>query len=207
MQKEAVVYVVDDDPAVLEAIALSLQLAGLRTECYPSAEAFLAAWRPERAGCLLLDVRMPGMSGLELQQVLAARRIRLPVIFITAHGSIPMSVQAMKAGAVDFLEKPFTRQALLSRVQEALALDARNRDQRAEQRAIQARFGRLTTREQQVLALIAAGQSNKEIAQRLGLSPRTVETHRAHLMEKMQAESLPELVAMAIGCGVSVRGQ
>ncbi len=171
-------------------------------ESYSCAQEFLDAYRPEQAGCLVLDVRMPTMGGLELQTVLVAKKIRIPIIFISGHGDIPTSVKAIKGGAVDFLEKPFKKEILLARILEALTEDARTRQGDAEKAAIQARFAHLTPREREVIALVVTGKSNKEIARQLAISHRTVETHRARIMEKMAANSLASLVAMATTFGI-----
>lgn len=199
---DATVFLVDDDPAVRDALALLLGTAGLAVETYASAEEFLHAYRPEQAGCLVLDVTMPGMSGLDLQAELAARGVRLPIIFLTAHGSIPMSVRALKSGAVDFLEKPADGAALVDRVRAALDRDAASRVQDASAAEITARFARLTAREREIMARVAAGRSNKEIARELDISHRTVEVHRARVLEKMNARSAVELAAMAKICGL-----
>lgn len=196
------VFLVDDDPAIRGSLTLSLATAGLTVESYASAQDFLAAYTPARPGCLVLDVRMPEITGLELQALLTARGIRIPIIFISAHGDIPMSVKAIKAGAVDFLEKPFRRAALLERIQEALAQDAAARREEAKRTAVTARAARLTAREQEVLALVVAGRSSKEIARQLDVSHRTVETYRVRIMEKLDADSLSDLVAKAVAYGL-----
>jgi two-component system, LuxR family, response regulator FixJ len=196
------VFVVDDDHAMLDSVSLLLESADLTAECYPGARKFLEAYRPHRPGCLVLDVRMPEMSGLELQEALAARGINIPIIFITGHGDVPMSVKAMKSGAVDFLEKPFDDETLLLCVRQALDADARAREIEAHNAAVAVRFSRLTEREQEVMSLVVAGRSNKEIALKLACSHRTVEVHRSRLMAKMEAHTLPELVAMAAVCGL-----
>jgi RNA polymerase sigma factor (sigma-70 family) len=188
------VFVVDDDPAVADSIRLLLGSVGLTSESYTSATDFLAEFDRERPGCLVVDVRMPGMSGLDLQAELVDRGSTLPIVFITAHGDIPMAVTAMRAGASDFLEKPFREQDLLDRVNEALAENTRLRSEVA--RKVEARRGldSLTPREQEVLELILAGRPNKKIARELGISRRTVEIHRARVMEKMGVRSVPLLV-------------
>lgn len=196
------VFLVDDDPAIRGSLTLSLATAGLTVESYASAQDFLTAYTSARPGCLVLDVRMPEITGLELQALLAARGIRIPIIFISAHGDIPMSVKAIKAGAVDFLEKPFRRAALLDRIQEALAQDAAAREDEAKRAAMTARAARLTAREQEVLALVVAGRSSKEIARQLNVSHRTVETYRVRIMEKLDADSLSDLVAKAVAYGL-----
>jgi FixJ family two-component response regulator len=196
---------VDDDAEVRESLTSVIEMAGLAIESFSSAEAFLEAYCPERSGCLVLDVKMPGMSGLVLQDTLAAQAMHLPIIFITGYGDVPTSVQAIKAGAVDFLEKPFSSEVLLQRIREALAQDARMRQREAEHAAIKARFARLTPREREVMARIVAGtanHTNKEIAAQLNISYRTIGHHRLRVIEKMQAKSLPDLVRMAIVCGI-----
>jgi two-component system response regulator FixJ len=203
MTPQPTVFLVDDDPAVRDSLSFTLARAELRVESYPSAQAFLEAYTPDQPGCLVLDVSLPGMSGLELQQALSARQIHLPIIFITGYGDIPMSVQAMKAGAIDFLPKPFRKELLLERVLEALAEDARSRQDDADKAAFRTRFASLTRREQEIMALVVSGKSNKEIARLLSISHRTVETHRARIMEKMAAKSFSELIAMATACGVN----
>lgn len=206
MDETATVYVVDDDAAVRDSLALLLESAGLQAETYPTAQAFLDEARTQQHGCcLLLDVRMPGMSGLELQSALAERNIDIPIIFITAHGDVPMSATAFKAGAVDFLEKPLSEETLLGRVREAIARDARHRQRSAERSEAQARLQRLTPREREVMAMVVQGESNKAIARRLNVSYRTVETHRARVMEKMEAESLPALIRLAEASGLHER--
>jgi FixJ family two-component response regulator len=199
------VFVVDDDHAVRKALTLSLKKRGWSVESYESAEAFLTSHDVDRPGCLVLDVQMPGMSGLELQDALTARHCNIPIIFVTGHGDIPMSVRAIKRGAIEFLEKPYRQGVLLGRIEEALAQDARNRQKEVECNAIKARFERLTAREKEVMALLVAGAanaSNKQIARQLDISYRTVDNHRARVMEKMQAQSVPDLVDMAKLCGV-----
>jgi two-component system, LuxR family, response regulator FixJ len=202
MSYSPTVFVVDDDPAMLDSVSLLLESADLSTECYACPREFLDSYHPYRPGCLILDVRMPQISGLELQQVLQARHIRIPIIFITGHGDVPMSVKAMKAGAIDFLEKPFDDETLIHCVRQALAQDARARQIEAHNATVAVRFSRLTEREQEVMSLVVAGRSNKEIAQKLRCSHRTVEVHRSRLMAKMEAHTLPELVSMAAICGL-----
>ena len=190
-------FVVDDDEAVRDSLTLLLEAEGLVTEGFDNAQSFLEAYRPERRGCLILDVRMPGMNGLELQRRLNQSGASLPVIFITGHGDVPMSVKALKGGALDFLEKPFHGGELLALIHKAFLQDARSRRERAAKRQIADRYARLTPREREVMRWVTYGKSNKEIAAALGVSHRTVEIHRARVMEKMDASSLPELVAMA----------
>jgi FixJ family two-component response regulator len=196
--RKPIVYVVDDDEAVRNAIRLLLKTVGYAVTLYGSPEDFLAAYRDDQPGCLLLDIRMPQMSGLELQQQLNHRGATIPVIFISGHADIPMAVEAMQHGAFDFLQKPFRDQDLLDRVQRGFARDAANRAQLVEIDRIRARLETLTSREREVLQLIAAGKLNKVVAAELGVSPRTVEIHRARVMEKMEAPSLAQLVRMVM---------
>ncbi|MGH8501003.1 MAG: response regulator transcription factor [Gammaproteobacteria bacterium] len=196
------VFIVDDDPAMLDSVSLLLESAGISTECYSGAREFLETYRPHRPGCLILDVRMPEMSGLELQEALAVRGANIPIIFITGHGDVPMSVKAMKAGALDFLEKPFDDETLVFCVRQALEQDAHARQVEAQNSTVAVRFSRLTEREQEVMSLVVTGRSNKEIALKLRCSHRTVEVHRSRLMAKMEAHTLPELVSMAAVCGL-----
>lgn len=199
------VFIVDDDPAMLDSVSLLLESAGLSTECYSSARMFLETYRSHRPGCLILDVRMPEMSGLELQEVLTAHGANIPIIFITGHGDVPMSVKAMKAGALDFLEKPFDDETLVFCVRQALEQDAHARQVEAQNSSVAVRFSRLTEREQEVMSLVVTGRSNKEIALKLRCSHRTVEVHRSRLMAKMEAHTLPELVSMAAVCGLETK--
>ena len=194
----ATVFVVDDDESVRGSLRFLLRSAGLESRAYGSAPEFLTAYDPAQPGCLVLDVRMPGMSGLDLQQELNLRGAILPVIFITGHGDIPMAVEAMQHGAHDFLQKPFRDEDLIERVRRALAKDAKARSALEEHKAIQARLGSLTPREREVLALMVRGKPNKIMAHELGVSQRTVEIHRARVMEKSGASSLAELVRMVM---------
>lgn len=198
MIQEPTVFVVDDDDAVREAVGLLLKSNGFTVEAKASAAEFLAAYDPVCPGCLVLDVRMPGMSGMELQAKLAADQVGIPVIIISGHGDIPMAVAAVKAGAVDFIEKPFDEHRLLATVQRALTLDERRRREAAAATGAAARQSRLTAREREVLERVVAGDPNKVIAARLGISARTVEIHRARVMEKMRARSVAELVQMTL---------
>lgn len=197
----ATVFLVDDDDAVRSAIRLLLRSVGLAVEIYASAPEFLAAYDPARPGCLVLDMRMPGMSGLELQEALAARHSILPIVFVTGHADVPMAVRAIQSGAIDFIEKPFSDQVLIERVQRALALDERNRAALVQREAIAERITRLTPREREVMRRIVDGQANKVVAIELGLSERTVEIHRARVMEKMCAPSLAHLVRQVVALG------
>lgn len=194
----ASVYIVDDDEAVRSSLRFLIRSVGLPAQVYASAADFLAAYDRRDPGCLLLDVRMPGMSGLELQQELNRRGATLPVVFITGHGDVPMAVEAMQQGAFDFLQKPFRDQDLLDRVQRAMARDAESRARLAARAEIRARLATLTPRETEVMQLITRGKANKVVGAELGVSQRTVEIHRAHVMEKMHATSLAELVRMVL---------
>lgn len=196
-----IVHVVDDDEAVRQSLAFLLGSAGLAVRLYDSAPAFLENLAGIKGGCLITDIRMPGMSGLDLLHALRARACGLPTIVITGHGDVPLAVEAMKAGAVDFIEKPFEQEVLLNAVQAALEQGAAGSG--AEGHAIAARLESLSAREQQVLDGLIAGHSNKTIAQALGISPRTVEVYRANLMTKMEAKSLSELIRMTILAKVS----
>jgi FixJ family two-component response regulator len=192
------IHIVDDEPDVRDALAMLVRSVGYLAQTYASADEFLARYRSGQAGCLLVDVRMPGMSGLELLERLSRQDPALPAIVMTGHGDVPMAVRAMKAGAFDFVEKPFNDQVLLDRLAEAIAQARRSRDMAAERRLAAARYEQVTPREREVMASIVAGRLNKLIADDLGLSVRTVEIHRAHIMEKMQAASLSALVRMAM---------
>ena len=191
-----IVYVVDDDDAVRDSLRLLLKSAGLACEVRGAAHDFLGSYDPAQPGCLVLDVRMPGMSGLEMQQELNLRGAIIPVIFITGHGDIPMAVEAMQHGAFDFLQKPFRDQELLDRVQRALVRDTENRVRLRHTDRIRDRLATLSPREREVLDLVTQGKANKMVAGDLGVSQRTVEIHRAHVMQKMEAGSLAELVRM-----------
>lgn len=196
--KTPLVMVVDDDAGVRNAMRLLLRSVKLECALFPSAQEFLAAFDPQQPGCLVLDIRMPGMSGMELQQQLNLRGAVIPVIFMTGHGDIPMAVEAMQHGAFDFLQKPFRDQDLLDRIQKALAHDAELRKSLGEHSRIHQHLEELTPREREVLDLLTQGKQNKMIAQALGVSPRTVEIHRARVMEKMGAHSVAELVHMML---------
>ena len=196
MKRNPVVMVVDDDAGVRNAMRILLKSVGIEATLYPSAQEFLAAHQPSQPGCLVLDIRMPGMSGLELQQQLNLRGAVIPVIFMTGHGDIPMAVEAMQHGAFDFLQKPFRDQELLDRVQRALIRDTENRARLRHTDRIRERLASLSPREREVLDLVTQGKANKMVAGDLGVSQRTVEIHRAHVMQKMEAGSLAELVRM-----------
>jgi two-component system, LuxR family, response regulator FixJ len=192
------IFVVDDDAAVRKGLAFSLRAAGYAVEAFPSALAFLEGYDPRRNGCLLLDVQMPRMTGVELQQQLNIRGWRIPVIFITGHGTVSLAVAAIKAGAFDFIEKPLREEALLECIERALNWNDAVHEERLERARLQARAALLTEREREVLDLVAAGEPNKIIARHLGISFRTVELHRAHIIEKLQARGLSDLIRMAI---------
>ncbi|MEE9255194.1 MAG: response regulator FixJ [Pseudomonadales bacterium] len=193
---EPTVFIVDDDDEVRDSLEDLVDSVGLKAEIFASAQEFLAAYDPLRAGCLVLDIRMPGMSGLELQEKLGEQQAVLPIIFITGHGDVPMAVEAMRRGAVDFIQKPFRDQDLLDRINSALAQGVGRREDMEEQRAIEERINSLTRRERQVMEMVVEGKANKVIAIDLGLSQRTVEVHRANVMEKMRAKTLADLVRM-----------
>ena len=193
---EAVVFVVDDDPAVREALCSLIRSVGLNAEAFVSAQDFLNSPRPDAAACLVLDVRMPGLSGLDLQRELAGSGERIPIIFITGHGDIPMSVRAMKAGAVEFLSKPFRDQDLLDAIGQALERDQAARKEHAALAEIRGRYDKLTAREREVAPLIVRGMLNKQAAAELGISEITVKVHRRNVMRKMKVRSLAELVRM-----------
>jgi len=197
----ATVFVVDDDEGMRRGMEFLVDSAGYPVRTFDSARAFLDFYRPEMTGCLLLDVRMPGMSGLELQEHLRAERIRIPVIIVTAFANVPMAVQAIQGGAFDFIEKPFEGSELLDRIRRALALAERAHTDERRVRDVQSRLATLTPREDEVMDLVVAGRLNKQIAGELGIAMKTVENHRAHIMEKMGAESLAELVRMAMIAG------
>ncbi|HKR12359.1 MAG TPA: response regulator transcription factor [Pyrinomonadaceae bacterium] len=194
---DSIVYVIDDDPSIREAIKSLIRSVGMHVETLASAQEFMSSRRPDAASCLVLDVRMPGLSGLDLQRDLVDAGIRIPIIFITGHGDIPMSVRAMKAGAVEFLTKPFRDQDLLDAIAQALDRDREVRKQQADMAELRERHERLTPREREVMELVVAGLLNKQIAMRLGISEVTVKLHRHQVMEKMKADSLAELVRMS----------
>ena len=192
------VFVVDDDAAVRQGLRFMLRVAEYDVEAFPSARSFLENYDPRRGGCLLLDVQMPQMTGLDLQQQLNVRGWRIPVIFITGHGTVPLAIAAMKAGAFDFIEKPLREDSLLESIERALRWNDRAYEERLERATLQVRMAALTPRELEVFELVAAGEPNKVIARHLGISFRTVELHRAHIVEKLHARSLSDLIRMAI---------
>jgi len=202
MQTDAVVHVVDDDEGVRESLTFLLKAAGLAVETYENAAAFLAALAGAKPGCVITDVRMPGLSGIELLQQLKRLEVNLPVIVITGHGDVPLAVEAMKSGAIDFLEKPFDDGALLNAVKAALRHRGADAKREADRSEILERLATLSNRERQVLEGLVAGHPNKTIAYDHGISPRTVEIYRANLMSKMQAASLSDLVRMALIGGI-----
>ena len=201
-RESSLVYVVDDDPAIRDSLQHLLESVGLRALGFADVETFLTAYQPDRPGCLLLDIRIPGCNNLTSQQLLRERDIDIPVIIVTGHGDVAMAVTAMKQGALDFIEKPFNDQMLLDCVHNALAEDRVRRCTRAQRQQLLERFGTLTPREQDVLHQVVEGLSNREIADLLHLSRKTVEVHRAKVLQKMEAETLSQLIRMAMLMGV-----
>jgi len=201
---EPIVFVVDDDASVRDSLRRLITSVGLKVEVFPNARAFLTGLRSDTPGCLVLDVRLPGLSGLDLQRELAETDAALPIIFLTGHGDIPMSVQAMKAGAVEFLTKPFRQQDLLDAIRGALERDRTIRTERRERAELRGRYASLTPRERDVMGRVVAGLLNKQIASELGTSEATVKEQRGHVMTKMRATSVAELVRIASRLGISV---
>jgi FixJ family two-component response regulator len=202
MEADATVFVIDDDASMRASLKNLIRSIGLRVEAFASAQEFLRSKRLDVPGCLVLDVRLPGLSGLDLQKRMAEGDLEIPIVFITGHGDIPMSVQAMKAGAVGFLTKPFRDQDLLDAIQQALERDRSTRNQRAAIEDLRSRFDSLTTREREVMERVVAGMLNKQVAGELGTSETTVKVHRHHVMEKMGASSLAVLIRMADRLGI-----
>jgi len=200
---QPIVFVVDDDASMRQALARLLQSVQLRVEVFASPQEFLQSERPNVPSCLVLDVRLPGLSGLDFQAELAKADVRIPIVFITGHGDIPMSVRAMKAGAVDFLAKPFRDQDLLDAVTAAIQRDQKRREHENAMTDLRAHFSSLTPREREIMALVASGLMSKQIAAEVGLSEITVKVHRSHLMKKMGARSVADLVRMAEALGVT----
>ena len=198
------IFVVDADPIVRTALKVTIEAAGMRVSSYANAEDFLAVASPHQQGCILADVRLPNMSGTDLQEALCAHGVRLPIIFLTAHGDVATSVRALRGGAFDFLEKPIEDKVLLERIRTALNVDALNRAAEDERQLREDKLTRLTARERGVMDLVLSGHSNKEIAKRLGISHRTVEVYRGRVMQKLQVFSLLQLVSFAEECGVAV---
>ena len=202
MSTPPTVFVVDDDAAVLRAMRRLLKSVDLNVEAFSSGEEFLDACDEARPGCIIVDVRMPGLSGLDVQCELNQRGVKTPIIFITGHGDVPMCARAMKSGAEDFLQKPFNDQTLLDTIQHAIHLDEQARRKQAEESELRERLQILTSREGQVLALVVSGLKTKQVAAQLGTSEKTIKVHRARVMQKMQADSLADLVLMAHAAGV-----
>ena len=198
---EPTVFLVDDDHAVRDALGLLLDTAGFNTVSFSSATEFLERYDASQPGCLVLDIRMPGMSGMELQEALVEQTAGLPIIFLTGHGNVSMSAKAFRTGAIDFLEKPFDEAVLLERIHEALGIDKTNRESAARHAHASSRLSVLTPREREVMLLLVAGNTNKEIAAKLDLSTRTIETHRGRVMDKTGVQSVAELVELAISSG------
>ena len=199
---KTLVYLVDDDFSIRDSLSLLIETTGQAVRCFESADAFLNNFDPDQAGCLILDVRMPTMTGLELQEELARRDFAIPIIFISGHADVPDSSKAFRAGAIDYMEKPFDSNALLTRMQEAIQKDLDTRVYNAEKRKFKKLLSQLTPREHEVLILVVKGHSNKEVAKHLAVSPRTIDVHRAKIMGKMEAEDLAELTVIAMHCGL-----
>jgi FixJ family two-component response regulator len=199
--EDGTVFLIDDDPSVRDSLTLLLSLKGLRTQAFANAESFIDTYRPERSGCVLTDLRMPGMTGLELQAALRARHIDVPVVVLTAHGDVATARAALKNGAFDFIEKPADDAMLLEVLRNALRVEHERRTAASTRTDTDQRLQRLTGREREILALIAAGHPNRDVAVKLGISPRTVEVHRARIMEKLECSSLAELISMNRAAG------
>ncbi len=199
---EPTVFIVDDDEALRRSLQWLLESVSLRSEAYASSKEFLDTYDPERPGCLVLDVRMPGISGLDLQEMLTTRGISLPVIIVTGHADVPMAIRALKSGAFEFIEKPYSDQVLLDRIHQAIALDGEQRRDGSRKADVASRLALLTPREREVMDLVVRGKANKQIANALKLSPKTIEVHRAQVMKKLRAESVAELVRLAVTAGV-----
>ena len=200
---DAIIAIMDDDPSAREGLSSLIQSAGWRVETFASAQEFLARPRAEVPSCLLLDLQLPGLSGLDLQKRMAEVGLEIPIVFLTGHGNIPASVRAMKAGAVEFLTKPFDEEELLRAIQEAIERDRRTRQRHAEMRELHGRYKSLTPREQQVMQQVVTGLLNKQIAAELNITEFTVKIHRGHVMRKMRADSLADLVRMAESLRIS----
>jgi FixJ family two-component response regulator len=199
---ETIVFVVDDDPSFRRSTRMLIESAGLSVQAFSSAEEFLHSRRPDIPACLVLDVRLPHLSGLDLQRELAKADVQIPIIFLTGHGDIPMTVQAMKAGAIEFLTKPFREQDLLDAIHRATNFDRAARQQRAKLEHLRERYHSLTAREREVMAHVVAGMLNKQVAQELGTTEKTIKVHRGHIMQKMGARSLADLVRTAERLGI-----
>ncbi len=197
-QTDSTVFIIDDDPDVRSAINLLAKSVSLNSESYASARAFLDQFNPDQAGCLVLDVCMPGMTGLELQDELLANDVDMPIIIITAHGDVPMATRALRSGAFDFIQKPFSRHELLERINQAIELDIKNRERRAKRELLEARTADLSTRESEIMSMLVEGKSTKMIASQLNISSKTVDNHRAKVLDKMQVESVPELILLVV---------
>ncbi len=197
-QNDPIVYIVDDDPAVRDSLRMLIKRLGLRIQTHASAEEFLSQISADTPGCLVLDMRMGGMSGMELQEKLLEESIQLPIIFITGYGDVPTAVRATRRGAIDFIEKPFDQETLLERIQQAVEQDIKTRQSRAQNAEIARRLANLSPREREVMGLVIAGKTSREIAQRLCRSEKTIKAHRLHLMKKLQARTSAELVRMAM---------
>ncbi|MGE4063147.1 MAG: response regulator FixJ [Rhodospirillaceae bacterium] len=201
---KATVFVVDDDAAVRDSLSALLEADGFTVETFDSAKSFLGGYKPKEACCVIADIRMPDMDGLQLQEEIIHRGLGLPVIIITGHGDVPLAVRAMKAGAVDFIEKPFDDEVLRASIERGIAQNRRTRGETAAAQEVETRIAQLTAREREVMEHLVAGRPNKVIAHRMDISPRTVEVHRGRVMEKMQARSLSDLVRMALAAKIEI---